>query len=355
MGEVDGQIFQLGRRTVGWMGTWMALMAASCRFDLPNVSGDDAPSGTPHIDGAHIDGPLVRPPQYTSCMGMAATCGASGTASCCEAATTIPGGMFYRSYDNSGFYDHECPATVSAFVLDRYEVTVGRFRAFVNAGLGTQASSPAAGTGAHPKLAGSGWASTWNASLVVNTDALIAAVKCYPTAETWTDAPGANENKPMTCVTWYEAMAFCIWDGGYLPTEAEWNYAASGGNEQRAYPWSSPAQSTSIDCTYANYYSDGGYCSSTARQSPVGSKSPKGDGKWGHSDLAGNVWEWILDWYGMYPMPCNDCGKLTSSSNRVMRGGDYGDDALHQRVALRKLADPSNRYFAYGFRCARTP
>jgi formylglycine-generating enzyme required for sulfatase activity len=57
--------------------------------------------------------------------------------------------------------------------------------------------------------------------LVANTAALVTAVKCSSTYQPWTDAPGANENKPMSCVTWYEAMAFCIWDGGYLPTVNE--------------------------------------------------------------------------------------------------------------------------------------
>jgi sulfatase modifying factor 1 len=298
-------------------------------------------------------------------MGLPMTCGAGATASCCEAATTVPGGTFYRSYDEAtdAYNDMGYPATVSTFVLDRYEVTVGRFRAFVNAGLGTQASPPAAGTGAHPKLSGSGWDSAWNTSLVADTVALAAAVKCNATYQTWTDTPGANENKPMSCVSWYEAMAFCIWDGGYLPTEAEWNYAASGGSEQRVYPWSNPASSTIIDCTYANYRIDnpaGTYCvnGTTGGTNRVGSESPKGDGRWGHSDLAGNVYEWTLDWYASpySTMMCNDCGNLTPASELVIRGGYFGTDAPPSlRAACRGSNTPTNRSSLVGLRCARTP
>jgi sulfatase modifying factor 1 len=247
------------------------------------------------------------------------------------------------------------PATVSSFVLDTYEVTVGRFRAFVNAGQGTQASPPAAGAGVHPRLAGSGWDSAWNTSLVADTAALRAAISCG----WWTNTAGANENKPMSCVSWYEAMAFCIWDGGYLPTEAEWNYAASGGSQQRVYPWSNPANSTSVDCTYANYKLDnplGTYCvGTTGALNRVGSESPKGDGLWGHSDLGGNVWEWTLDYHATaYPVPCNDCANLAISSNRVARGGCAFDSAFYLPAAYRLNVAPT-RQGPIGLRCARTP
>jgi sulfatase modifying factor 1 len=268
--------------------------------------------------------------------------------------------MFYRSYDEATdmYNDMVYPATVSAFVLDRYEVTVGRFRAFVNAGLGTQASPPGAGAGAHLKLPGSGWDSAWNTILVANTETLIALIKCNATYQTWTDTPGTNENKPMNCVRWYEAMAFCIWDGGYLPTEAEWNYVASGGSEQRAYPWSNPASSTTIDCTYANY-NPGTFCvnGTTGGTNRVGSESPKGDGRWGHSDLAGNVLEWTLDWYTSpySTMNCNDCGNLMPASDLVIRGGSFSDGALSLRVANRLSLFWKFNDYSIGFRCARTP
>src|SRR5689334_21712444 len=93
-----------------------------------------------------------------SCAGLPATCGPSGNEDCCES-LLVPGGTFARSYDGVDYLDRSYPATVSDFYLDKYEITVGRFRAFVNAGMGTQASPPADGAGAHPKIPGSGWSS----------------------------------------------------------------------------------------------------------------------------------------------------------------------------------------------------
>src|SRR6187551_2421262 len=153
-----------------------------------------------------------------SCKGLAATCGASQSADCCKSLLT-PGGTYYRSYDNVDHFDRSFPATVSDFYLDKYEVTVGRFRAFVNAGMGTQKKPPAEGAGAHPKLAGSGWRSAWNNQLASDTAALKTDLKCYESYQTWTDTPGSNEKKAANCVDWYTAFVFCVWDGGRIATE----------------------------------------------------------------------------------------------------------------------------------------
>ncbi len=284
-----------------------------------------------------------------SCSGLAATCGPSGNDNCCKS-LLVPGGTFYRSYDGVDFTDKSYPATVSDFYLDKYEITVGRFRVFVNAGMGTQASPPTAGAGAHPGIAGSGWDSMWNGWLAATTAALTTNLKCSVPYQTWTDTAGSNEDKPVNCLDWYTAFSFCAWDGGRLATEAEWNYAASGGSEQRYYPWSSPATSTTIDDSYAVYC--GGSCSGIQ---DVGSKSPKGDGKWGQSDLAGNVWEWTLDWYANpYSVPCDNCADWTAASSRVIRGGYFFSSASVLRSAYRSYGDPGSHSNGIGSRCART-
>ena len=284
-----------------------------------------------------------------SCAGLTTTCGPSSE-SCCKS-LLVPGGTFYRSYDGVDFTDMSYPATVADFYLDKYEITVGRFRQFVNAGMGTQANPPAAGAGANPLITGSGWDSTWNTNLPANAAGLEGAVKCEAGIQTWTHSAGSNESQPMTCIPWYTAFAFCAWDGGRLPTEAEWNYAASGGSEQRYYPWSSPATSTTIDDSYAVYCRES--CPGTQN---VGSRSPKGDGKWGQSDLAGNVLEWTRDWYGTYQMPCNNCAEIkdTSSFEPVFRGGFFCDVAPSLRSAYREISRVGAVIFSFGARCART-
>src|ERR1043166_1274813 len=290
--------------------------------DAGAVIADVAVPDTPPIDAALQ--------QFLSCYGLPTNCGGAGNDSCCSS-PVIPGGVYYRSYDKAADAlsgNMSAPATLSSFALDKYEVTVGRFRTFVNAGQGTLASPPMPGTGAHRNIAGSGWVADWNINLTANKPALIPALKCNGTFQTWPDAPGANERRPINCVAWYEAMAFCAWDGGYLPTEAEWNYAATGGNAQRAYPWSNPPGAlTPINGAYVSYSDVAGSCAGDGMMGcavtdlvPVGSK-PAGEGLWGQSDLAGNVWEWNLDWYApAYATPCTDCADLTAATNRMIRG-----------------------------------
>ncbi|WP_129356560.1 SUMF1/EgtB/PvdO family nonheme iron enzyme [Sorangium cellulosum] len=196
-------------------------------------------------------------------------------------------------------------------------------------------------------MADSGWQFTWASALAANTAELKRQLECeyYPT---WTATPGPNEHRPIHCVTWYEAFAFCVWDGGCLPTEAEWNHAAAGGAEQRDYPWGSSRQGgfaanecrgdgTSAGCSLSAFL-------------PVGSFSPSGDARWGHADMLGNASEWTLDCHGDYPVSCEDCSSQgCSGSSYVVRGGNA--IAPLYDTTFRNSEDRTAR--TQGIRCAR--
>ena len=277
--------------------------------------------------------------------GTGMDCGLFNTADCCGTAI-VPAGTFNRSNDQA------YQATVSSFKLDVYEVTIGRFRTFVERGYATQNKPPTAGAGKHPSIAASGWDPAWNAQLAVDSTAFRKALACSAGYPTWTDAPTNYEYMAMGCVTWFEAFAFCAWDGGRLPTEAEWNHAAAGGDEQRNFPWGS-----GINVDYAVYdcLGDGFGPQDCALGDilPVGLKI-LGDGRWGHSDLAGSVWELVLDAYALYPKPCNDCGMLGGpEAPRVNRGGAFDTSEMLLSTVERNAALPMTRDPAIGFRCAR--
>jgi sulfatase modifying factor 1 len=309
----------------------------------PDARADASDAGSK--DGSGMDGGAPA-----SCVGLALTCGPRGDANCC-ATNAVPGGTYNRE---ANLYE----ATVSAFRLDSYEVTVGRFRKFVAE---YPRNQPSSGAGKNPNDPDdTGWNAVWNAAMPATAAALSAAVKCDSKYQPWDDVSGAHESRPINCISWYEAYAFCIWDGGRLPTEAEWQYAAWGGSEQRRMPWGTGP----FDDTYASYWA--GDCLGDGRPGctvtdlvAVGSKSPKGDGKWGQSDLAGNVWEWTVDARGLYPFPCSDCSNHTmiaSPDERIVRGGSFfhspGDGVSGARFNYNPLG-PRSPFL--GARCARAP
>jgi sulfatase modifying factor 1 len=280
----------------------------------------------------------------------------------CCVSLEVPGGTFPmgRSEDGTDAWDSdtmfahgdelpEHDVTVSDFRLDKYEVTVSRMRAFVEAYDDWRSvGHPEEAEGAHPLIPGSGWQAEW--TLPEDREALVAALQCPEwnvEHQMWTDDPGEWETHPIDCVSWYVAFAFCAWDGGRLPTEAEWEYAAAGGDENRRYA----SGATAI--TY--------YCStSTPLQEcmrPVGSV-PEGDGRFGQADLTGSVWELTLDvydedWYSTGGRDCVDCANLDPTGTlRTTRGGDLTFDDL--RVAYRGWLEPwANSDVPYGIRCAR--
>jgi len=298
------------------------------------------------------------PPSPESCAagapGAGDDCGPGGAASCC-ASRLVPCGAFQPSYDGKTYGIPTPEASVSDFRLDTYEITVGRFRAFVEAGKGVQSDPPDLASGQHPHILGTGWNSAWDGYLAPTSQELVDRLHCHNVHATWTDTAGANERLPMNCISWYEAFAFCVWDGGRLPTEVEWNRAAAGGDEQREYPWGS-----GIDDTRALYGCAQGQCQASYILE-VGSKSPTGDGLWGQSDLAGSMTEWTLDWFApMYTEGCVDCANVLSGTERVVRGGSFisGEDfvlASFRDKVLPLSNTNASRYRHVGARCARDP
>lgn len=297
---------------------------AVCSLD-GTESFECGPSGLTKLNVTACDegfcsaGACGAPP---SCAGMDAVCGPDSAADCCEALVVTAGEQFYRGFDTNH------PATVSDFRLDKYEVTVGRFRNFVQAMV--DGWQPSAGSGKHTHLNGGeglieeedtfepGWDVSWTSganglfwgsvSKGSWDSALQGGGQCNDSS--WTADPGPNETKPIGCLQWYQAYAFCIWDGGFLPSETEWEYAATGGPQELSYPWGSTG-ATPDRAVYGCETEGNAVCDIEDDLLAVGSK-PDGNSPWGHSDLAGSMREWVLDWkVDVYVEPCADCVNLT--------------------------------------------
>jgi sulfatase modifying factor 1 len=183
---------------------------------------------------------------------------------------------------------------------------------------------------------------------------------CIAALATWTPTAGSQENLPINCLNWYEAYAFCIWDGGFLPSESEWEYAAAGGSQQREYPWGSTDPGTANRyAIYGCYYdpNDAGLCPGVSNFAPVGAAT-SGAGRWGQLDLAGNLFQWSVDWEAPYTA-CSDCAAnkadLAAVNARMMRGGDCHSSASFLLPPYRRSGGPSDSAGEYGVRCARSP
>ena len=153
-----------------------------------------------------------------------------------------------------------------------------------------------------------------------------------------------SDNHPVVVVTWSEADDFCAKIGGRLPTEAEWERAARGGQEGVLYPWGDKAPTDAAGAT------NGAAFEGDAAQ-PVGQYAPNAYGVY---DLAGNVWEWVSDWASNYPSEAVTDPKGSASGRvRLVRGGSYGDDPSNLRVSNRTPNQPDRVNLNVGFRCAR--
>ncbi len=223
----------------------------------------------------------------------------------------VPAGEFQMG-SAEGDDDEEPVHTVAldAFWLDRTEVTNAQFQKFVNA------------TG-YETLA-------------------------EPFGVDWKHPEGPNSqavnSHPVVLVSWHDAVAYCEWAGARLPTEAEWEYAARG-PKGLTYPWGNE-----WDCSRGNFATDCG-SDTYSRTAPVGS-FPGGASWVGALDLAGNVAEWVADWYGSYPSgrQVNPTGPQSGDS-RVRRGGSWGYTEFSMRGAYRFWDWPAALAEDWGFRC----
>ena len=244
----------------------------------------------------------------------------------------VPAGSFVMGSDpgegNDPDEEPEHTVTLSPYYIDVHEVTNAEWRACVTAGGCTAPSSANSNT---------------------RTD--------YYTNATF-------DNYPVIYVSWNQASAYCTWAGKRLPTEAEWEKVARGGCEvvppstcgpedERTYPWGDALPT----CFLANY-NPGPYCVSGGDTNAVGARSPAGDSPYGAQDMAGNVWEWVADWYASAyygSSPSTDPAGPASGTARGARGGSWFNDATYLRAASRGVADAIVQSKLIGLRCARTP
>lgn len=299
------------------------------------------------------------PPLTISCAGMK---GSECAGHNCCTSLLVPGGTFPmgRSINGpdafGGGSANELPehmVTVSTFRLDEFEVTVGRFRRYFDAYTG---APPSSGDGGNPNVPKSGWQPDWNQYLSPDAAQLNQSLACG-TYATWTSAPGADEMLPMVCISWYLAFAFCAWDGGRLPSEAEWEYAAAGGDDNRLYPWGSidPKDSLAVfNCAAGGIP---GVCNFVDLVS-VGS-CKDGRGRYGQLDLAGSVAEMTMDWWepDFYMSSAGGTDvlavQITDGGSRMARGGGFTSSGDALRAVARGEISPKERSSLVGFRCAR--
>ncbi|MEG3988639.1 ergothioneine biosynthesis protein EgtB [Microcoleus sp. S28C3] len=240
----------------------------------------------------------------------------------------IPGGEFYMGSDAAEALDNERSrhlCYLEAYSIDRYPVTCRQYRDFMESG-GYQ----------NPDWwSADGW--KW------------LQVEAVSRPLYWSENPAFN-NHPVCGVSWYEAEAYCNFTGKRLPSEAEWEKAASWdatNQKYRIYPWGEEPPNGSL-CNHGN---------NIANTSPVDA-FPKGASAAGCCDMLGNVWEWTASTFDAYPgfesYPYRGYSQVYfDGEHRVLKGGSWATFPQALRSSFRNWYYPGVRQIIAGFRCAK--
>ncbi|MBI1878747.1 MAG: SUMF1/EgtB/PvdO family nonheme iron enzyme [Chloroflexi bacterium] len=215
----------------------------------------------------------------------------------------VPAGPFEMGSNSQSDEQPVHEVTLAAFYIDQYEVTNAQYRRCVEAG--------------GCELPG-----------------------CYPYPEAY--EAETKKNYPVVCVSWYQAQKYCEWRGGRLPTEAEWEKAARG-TDGRIWPWGDKPP----DKTLLNFNRNVNDITS------VGSYS-NGISPYGAYDMAGNVWEWVADWYDekyYSNSPAENPPGPLNGDRKVLRGGAWYDSGYVVRASYRYYSYPYEQPDVIGIRC----
>ena len=255
----------------------------------------------------------------------------------------IPAGFFLMGNSNVGndavyqasYELPQHPVNLSGYYIGKYEVTRGEYGQFMNAGGYTNLAY----------WSSAGW--SWKGS---RTEPYY-----WDAVQDWgTGTFTQTDDHPVVSVSYYEAEAFCNWAGGHLPTEAQWEKAARWtGSYPNVYPWGDTWDQEKCNNWYDTNAAGGGYAK--YQTSPVGSY-PSGASPYGCMDMAGNVWQWVQDWYKSYPGSSNPFDY--TNTYRVLRGGGWANGEYYGRCASRAPNVPGNYSLGngggfVGFRLAR--
>ena len=255
----------------------------------------------------------------------------------------VPAGEFVMGSRDHGSDSEQQPAHtvyLDSFWIDATEVTNAMFAAFLNE-MGNQNEGGSDWLNQHPRKSDT---------------------QVHETGGLWLVDSG-YDSYPIMDVSWYAAKAYCEWARRRLPTEAEWEKAARG-TDERIYPWGNE-----FDCSLGNFDDQvtmpsstfvnpgGENCDGYEMTSPVGA-FPGGASPYGVLDMAGNVSEWIADYYdkayyGISP-GSNPQGPV-SGKFFVLRGGAWTDVFDHATAVNRIYSNPDRTVYHYGFRCALSP